>query len=73
MNSPVARIHLRGPPSAVTALSRFRQVRDYIKETVAAAFRRLRDAGRTLTAGRIGQVVRDALKDAFEVFEDYAE
>ena len=64
---------LEKAPSAATALSRLRQVRDYIRETVAAAFRRLRDAGRTLTGGRIGQVVRDALKDAFEVFEGYAE
>lgn len=59
-------------PSAVTALSRLRQVRDYIKETIAAAFRRLRDAGRSITAGRVAQVVRDALRAAFEVFEGYA-
>lgn len=59
--------------SAATALARLKEVRDYVKETVAAAFRRLRDAGRSVTGGRIGQVVRDALKDTFEVFEGYAE
>jgi len=40
-------------PSAVTALSRLKQVKDYVKETVAAAFRRMRDAGRAVTAGRV--------------------
>ena len=60
-------------PSAAAALARLKQVRDYVKQTVAASFRQLRDAGRTLTAGRIGQVVRDALKGTFDVFEGYAE
>ena len=60
-------------PSAVTALSRLKQVKDYVKEAVAAAFRRMRDAGRAVTAGRVSQVVRDALRDTFEVFEGYSE
>jgi hypothetical protein len=60
-------------PSAVTALSRLKQVKDYVKETVAAAFRRMRDAGRAVTAGRVNQIVRDALRDTFEVFEGYSE
>lgn len=60
-------------PSAATALSRLKQVRDYVKEAVAAAFRKLRDAGRTLTAGRVSLVVRDALRETFQVFEGYAE
>ncbi|MFK3889219.1 Qat anti-phage system associated protein QatB [Sphingomonas sp. NPDC079357] len=60
-------------PSATTALSRLKQARDYVKETVSAAFRKLREAGRTLTAGRISEVVREALRETFEVFEGYAE
>jgi len=60
-------------PNAAAALGRLKQVRDYVKEAVGAAFRKLRDAGRTLTAGRIGRVVTDALKETFEVFEGYAE
>lgn len=60
-------------PNATTALSRLKQVRDYIKETVANSFRRLRDAGRTLTSGRISHVVRDALRATFQVFEGYIE
>lgn len=64
---------LEKAPSATTALSRLKQVRDYVKETVAAAFRNLRDAGRPITSGRVSQVVRDALLDTFQVFEGYAE
>ena len=60
-------------PSAATALSRLKQVKDYVKETVAASFRKLRDTGRRLTSSSIGSIVRSALKDTFEVFEGYAE
>lgn len=60
-------------PSAVVALSRLKEAREYVKQSVGAAFRKLRDAGRTLTSERIGQVVRDALQETFEVFESYAE
>ncbi len=60
-------------PSVATALSRLKQAREYVKETVAAAFRKLRAAGRPLTAGRITTVVRAALRETFEVFEGYAE
>lgn len=59
--------------SATVALSRLKQVRDYVRETVAASFRRLRDAGRAITAGRVSQVVTDALRETFQVFEGYAE
>lgn len=59
-------------PNTVIALSRLKQAREYVKETVAAAFRRLRHAGRQLTAGRISEVVRAALRETFEVFEEYA-
>jgi hypothetical protein len=60
-------------PSASAALARGKEARDYIRQTVAASFRKLRDAGRALTGSRIGHVVRDALRDAFQVFEGYAE
>jgi hypothetical protein len=50
-----------------------KQVRDYVKEAVAAAFRKLRTAGQTLTAGKVSQVVRDALRTTFLVFEGYSE
>src|SRR3546814_11940668 len=37
-------------PNEVTGLARLKKARAYVKETVAAAFRRLRDPGRALTA-----------------------
>lgn len=60
-------------PSPTTALARLKQVRDYVKEAVAASFRKLRNAGKSLTAGRISHVVRDALRETFLVFEGYIE
>lgn len=60
-------------PSATTALARLKQAREYVKETVAASFRKLKAAGHILTAGRITQVVKNALRDTFDVFEGYAE
>ncbi|HEV2146529.1 MAG TPA: Qat anti-phage system associated protein QatB [Longimicrobiaceae bacterium] len=69
----VGRAIVENAPTAATALSRLRQVKDYVKEAVAASFRRLRDAGRALTAGRVSQLVRDALGETFQVFEGYAE
>ena len=60
-------------PSATAGLSRLKEVRDYVKETVAASFRILRDAGQRMAAGRITQMVQNALRETFKVFEGYAE
>lgn len=60
-------------PSAQAALARMKEVRNYIRETVSASFRKLRTAGQTLTASRVSTLVRQALRDAFAVFEGYAE
>ena len=64
---------LERAPSAIAALGRLKEVRDYIKQSVAASFRRLREAGRSVTSGLISRLVQDALKETFEVFEAYAE
>lgn len=58
-------------PSAATALSRLKEARDYVKEVVAASFRGLRDLGKAITAGIVNDVVRDALRQTFQVFESY--
>ena len=60
-------------PSAAMALSRLKQVREYVREVVSASFRRLRERGRSVTANRVGAVVRDALQTTFTVFEGYVE
>jgi hypothetical protein len=60
-------------PTVAVGLARLKEVRDYVKETVSAAFRRLRAAGQSLTSGRITQLVRASLADALQVFEHYAQ
>lgn len=59
-------------PNATTALSRLKQVREYIKQTVSAAFRTMRNAGQSVTSANIGRTVRSALTETFQVFEGYA-
>jgi hypothetical protein len=42
-------------PGVAAALARFKEVKDYIKQTVSAAFRQVRAAGQALNARRITQ------------------
>jgi hypothetical protein len=58
-------------PGVAAALARFKEVKDYIKQTVSAAFRQVRAAGQALNARRITQMVRQALGETFRVFQDY--
>jgi len=56
-------------PSAASGLSRLGEVRDYIRETVAASFRKLWAGGTALSAQRVAVMARDALREAFLVFQ----
>jgi hypothetical protein len=58
-------------PSATAALGRLKDVKDYIRQTVAAEFRRLAVAGQRLRGGRIAEVVQTALLKELQVFEHY--
>jgi len=58
-------------PTAAAGLARLKEVKDYVKETVASAFRKLKTAGTRITKGSVNQVVCAALLDAFAVFEGY--
>jgi len=58
-------------PGIAAALARFKEVKDYIKQTVSAAVRQVRTVGQALNAWRITQMVRQALRETFRVFEDY--
>lgn len=58
-------------PTAAVCLSRLKEVKEYVKQTVAAAFRKLRGAGHRVTTGRVNEVVRAALEETFQVFEEY--
>jgi hypothetical protein len=59
--------------NAAIALGRLKEVREYVRETVAASFRKLRDAGHRLVAGHITSVAQSAIRETFQVFEGYAE
>lgn len=60
-------------PNAATSLGRLKEIREYVRETVAASFRQLRNAGHRLATGFITQIVQNALRETFQVFEGYAE
>ena len=57
--------------SATSALARLKDVKDYIRQTVAAEFRRLADVGQRLRENSINQIVKTALQKALQVFENY--
>jgi hypothetical protein len=58
-------------PTATVALARLKEVKDYIRETISAAFRKLRTAGSRVTTGSVNEFVRAALSESFQVFEGY--
>lgn len=60
-------------PTTAEGLARLKEAKDYIKETVSAAFRKLGAAGKGLTDASLASLVRNTLKEAFEVFEAYME
>jgi hypothetical protein len=64
---------LEKAPNAATGLGRLKEICEYIKETVAASFRQLRNAGQRMATDRITQVVQSALRETFQVFEGYSE
>lgn len=58
-------------PNPATGLARLKQVRNYIRQTIAASFRRLRASGRTMTTTNVRSIVAAALADSLVVFEGY--
>ena len=58
-------------PSVAIALSRLKEVRDFITQTVAAEFRKLATGAAALGNSKVAAIVRDALGQAIGVFEGY--
>ena len=58
-------------PSATSALSRLKEVRDFITQTVAAEFRKLVGGAAALGSSKVATMARDALGLAIGVFEGY--
>lgn len=60
-------------PTLTLGLSRLKEVKDYVKETVAASFRELKETGVQLISNQISTIVSNAIQETFKVFEGYAE
>lgn len=58
-------------PTVRAELSRKKQIRDYVRETIAARFRALRKSASALSARVISRLTFQAMREAFGVFEDY--
>jgi hypothetical protein len=59
-------------PTISAAMARLREVREYVKETVAESFRQVRAAGARMVAGVVASIVGSAIREAITVFESYA-
>lgn len=57
-------------PDVVSAMQRLREIKDYIKEAVSAAFRRVVNS-QALDARRMASLAGQAIREALRVFEDY--
>jgi hypothetical protein len=58
-------------PGHSAALRRLGQICDYVRESIAARFRALRNAAARLSARTIAQMAAQTLRETFQVFEDY--
>ena len=58
-------------PDATTGLSRLRQVREFINERVAAAFRTIKATRSAATVSNITRLTSQALRETFSIFEDF--
>lgn len=60
-------------PDTKSAMSRMKDIKDYVKETVAASFRKLKEAGNEFTGNQVTQIVQRAIQETCVIFEEYAE
>jgi hypothetical protein len=58
-------------PDPSTGLSRLKQVRNFIAQSIAASFRTVREKGAPTTTMNIVNLTRRALTETFKVFEEY--
>lgn len=58
-------------PNTTMALARLKEARDYIREGIAASFRRIKGNRQVLNSRQVIKMIQDVLKDAFIVFEGY--
>lgn len=69
----LGRTIINNAPTATLGLERLKEVREYIRETVSASFRLLRNTGLKMVSGRIAEIVQQAIHETVQVFEEYAQ
>lgn len=67
----LGQIIFKNASSPSNALNRLKEVKDYIEEVVSASFRKIYKSKTKLTVKAVGKMVKGALLDAFNVFEEY--
>jgi hypothetical protein len=60
-------------PSALVTMQRIHDIRNFIIEQVAASFRKIQNNREFFSSHGIEQIVQSALRDTFEVFEEYVQ
>ncbi|HCG6643292.1 hypothetical protein O4N70_21220 [Vibrio parahaemolyticus] len=58
-------------PNASIGMKRLKEVKDYVKQTIFASFRRLKESGQAASTRTIKSMVTNTIKDTFEIFEAY--
>jgi len=60
-------------PSAASAIGRMKEMREYVEETVSAAFRACREGGRPVDSSAAAKLTSTIIQETFSVFEEYVE
>lgn len=73
INLDLGKTILSKAPNATLGLSRLKEIRDYVRQTVAESFRKNINERTPLTSDQIKNIVDNSIRETFEVFEGYAE
>jgi hypothetical protein len=60
-------------PSPASAIDRMKEMREYVEETVSAAFRAHRQSGRPVDGSAATKLTNTVIQETFLVFEEYVE
>ena len=58
-------------PNAAAGVSRLKQIKEYVRETVKSSFKKVGNNLSSLSQNQVTLLARSVLEDTYEVFEDY--
>lgn len=58
-------------PNASQGMKRLKEVKDYVKQTIFASFRKIKESGQSISSKTITDVAKKTIRDTFEIFEAY--